>query len=187
MGLIMDFKNASAAVQAILFAAGDPVSIDRLCFSLQMGKEEVKAVLTSLSARLDSADSGIKLIRTGDKYQLCTRSEYSEYIRTALETRKQPSLSPAALEVLSIIAYRQPVTRAYIEQVRGVDSSYTVSSLAEKGFIEECGRLEVPGRPILYKTTETFLRVFGLDTLEQLPALPDGDEAGQLSLRGEIG
>lgn len=183
----MDFKSALAAAEAILFAAGDPVSIDRICLSLQMGKEEAKAVLTSLSAKLDSADSGIKLVHTDDKYQLCTRSEYSEYIRTALETRKQPSLSPSALEVLSIIAYRQPVTKAYIEQVRGVDSSYTVSSLVEKGFIEECGRLEVPGRPILYKTTDAFLRVFGLNSLAGLPPLPDGNESGQLALPRENG
>jgi len=182
----MDFKQAVAAAEAVLFAAGDPVSVERLCLALGMGKDEVRETLAALSARLENTESGIKLVRVGERYQLCTRSEFSEQIRAALETRKQPALSASALEVLSIIAYRQPVTRVYIEQVRGVDSSYTVSSLAEKGFIEECGRLEVPGRPILFRTTAVFLRVFGLDTLEDLPPLPEGDENGQLPLASEL-
>ena len=182
----MDFQRAVAAAEAALFAAGDPVSIDRLCSALGVGKDEMKAILTALDARLDSDEGGLKLVRQEDRYQLCTKSEYADCVRAVLETRKAPALSPSALEALSIIAYRQPVTKAYIEQVRGVDSSYTVSSLAEKGFIEECGRLEVPGRPILYKTTDAFLRVFGLSSLGELPPLPEGD--GQLPLAGgELG
>ena len=134
-----------------------------------------KAAL-ALSDGYDYDRRGIRLIRLEDSLQLCTRTEYADYIRRALETRKAPQLSQAALEVLAIIAYRQPVTKAYIEQVRGVDSSNTVNTLAEKGLIEECGRLDVPGRPMLFRTTDDFLRSFGLSGVADLPPLSQFQE-----------
>lgn len=114
---------------------------------------------------------GIKLLRLDDRYQLASRADYAQAVRNTLETRKPQNLTPSALEVLAIIAYKQPVTKTYIEQVRGVDSAYTLGSLVDKGLVQDCGRLDVPGRPILYQTTETFLRAFGLSSVSQLPAL----------------
>lgn len=178
----MEFYQCVAAAEAILFAAGEPVSVDRIALALDQSTADAEEVLTALAARLESENSGLRLIRLNDKAQLCTRGDYAACIRVALETRKAPALSQAALEVLAIVAYRQPVTRAYIEQVRGVDSAYTVSSLAEKGFLEEAGRLEVPGRPVLFKTTEQFLRVFGLSSLADLTPLPEEGADGQLQL-----
>ena len=170
-----DFKTAAAALEAILFAAGEPVAIDRICTALAVSREDAEKLAVSLEARLDREESGVRLVRLGEKLQLATKSEFAEEICAVLETRKPPALSAQAMETLAVVAYRQPVTRAYIEQVRGVESSYTVSSLADKGFIEACGRLEVPGRPLLYRTTDRFLRVFGLASLADLPPL--GDEA----------
>ncbi len=178
----MEFYQSVAAAEAILFASGEPVKCERIALALGIGEAETDEVLSALSARLETENSGLRLVRINDKAQLCTRGEYAACIRVALETRKPPALSQAALEVLAVIAYRQPVTRAYIEQVRGVDSAYTVSSLAEKGFIEEAGRLDVPGRPVLFRTTEQFLRVFGLASLAELTPLPEEGEGGQLKL-----
>lgn len=171
-----------AAAEAILFASGEPVRCERIALALEIGSEETEEVLSALAAKLETENSGLRLIRLGEKAQLCTRGEYAACIRVALETRKPPALSQAAMEVLAIAAYRQPVTRAYIEQVRGVDSAYTVSSLVEKGFLEESGRLEVPGRPALFRTTDQFLRVFGLTSLAELTPLPTEGEDGQLKL-----
>ena len=145
-----------STLEAVLFAAGDAVSID-------------------------FEQRGLMLRRIADKLQLCSRPMYAEAVRRVTETRKNASLSPAALEVLTIIAYRQPVTRAFIDQLRGVDSGGTLSSLAEKQMIEEAGRLEVPGRPILYRTTEHFLQAFALESLDDLPALPAFTDNEQLS------
>lgn len=180
------FKNGAAAIEAILFASGEPVSLDRLALALEMMKEDIEKLAVSLEARLDMEDSGIRLIRIGDKLQLVSKSEFAEQICSALETRKPPALSAQAMETLSVVAYRQPVTKAYIEQVRGVESSYTVNSLAEKGFIEPCGRLEAPGRPVLYKTTDMFLRVFGLASLLDLPPLGEELADGQMTLSGTM-
>lgn len=171
-----------AAAEAILFASGEPVRCERIALALEIGSEETEEVLSALAAKLETENSGLRLVRLGEKAQLCTRGEYAACIRVALETRKPPALSQAAMEVLAIAAYRQPVTRAYIEQVRGVDSAYTVSSLVEKGFLEESGRLEVPGRPALFRTTDQFLRVFGLTSLAELTPLPTEGEDGQLKL-----
>ena len=171
-----------AAAEAILFASGEPVRCERIALALEIGSEETEEVLSALAAKLETENSGLRLIRLGEKAQLCTRGEYAACIRVALETRKPPALSQAAMEVLAIAAYRQPVTRAYIEQVRGVDSAYTVSSLVEKGFLEESGRLEVPGRPALFRTTDQFLRVFGLTSHAELTPLPSEGEDGQLKL-----
>ncbi len=172
----MDFEDIVSAIEAILFAAGEAVGIERLCKALEADDEEIKSALTSLSSRLDKTNSSIMLTFAEGKAQLCTRNKYADYVRSALEVRRAPTLSTSALETLAVVAYRQPVTKSYIEQVRGVDSSYTVASLAEKGLIEECGRLEVPGRPILYKTTRHFMHVFGLSSLDDLPREENADK-----------
>ena len=170
-----------STLEAVLFAAGDAVSIDRLCEVLEVPRETVLEAVRELSSRYDFEQRGLMLRRIADKLQLCSRPMYAEAVRRVTETRKNASLSPAALEVLTIIAYRQPVTRAFIDQLRGVDSGGTLSSLAEKQMIEEAGRLEVPGRPILYRTTERFLQAFALESLDDLPALPAFTDNEQLS------
>ena len=170
-----------STLEAVLFAAGDAVSIDRLCEALELPRETVLEAACELSSRYDFEQRGLMLRRIADKLQLCSRPMYAEAVRRVTETRKNASLSPAALEVLTIIAYRQPVTRAFIDQLRGVDSGGTLSSLAEKQMIEEAGRLEVPGRPILYRTTEHFLHAFALESLDDLPALPAFTDNEQLS------
>ena len=170
-----------STLEAVLFAAGDAVSIDRLCEVLELPRETVLEAARELSSRYDFEQRGLMLRRIADKLQLCSRPMYAEAVRRVTETRKNASLSPAALEVLTIIAYRQPVTRAFIDQLRGVDSGGTLSSLAEKQMIEEAGRLEVPGRPILYRTTEHFIQAFALESLDDLPALPAFTDNEQLS------
>lgn len=170
-----------STLEAVLFAAGDAVPIDRLCEALELPRETVLEAARELSSRYDFEQRGLMLRRIADKLQLCSRPMYAEAVRRVTETRKNASLSPAALEVLTIIAYRQPVPRAFIDQLRGVDSGGTLSSLAEKQMIEEAGRLEVPGRPILYRTTEHFLQAFALESLDDLPALPAFTDNEQLS------
>ena len=159
------------ALEAVLFAAGDSVSEGKLCAVLQTDKATLRNAAQNLGDYYDFNRRGIKLLRLDDRYQLASRADYAQMVRNTLETRKPQNLTPAALEVLAIIAYKQPVTKTYIEQVRGVDSAYTLSSLVDKGLVADCGRLDVPGRPILYQTTETFLRAFGLSSVSQLPAL----------------
>lgn len=161
--------NLEATIEAILFAVGAPVTTERLCALTGESEEAVRAAAASLERRLDSENSGIQLIGIEDGCQLCTRKEAGEVVKRALELRKAPPLSKASLEVLAIVAYDQPVTRGFIEQVRGVDSSYTVAGLADKGLICECGQLDAPGRPSLFATTDAFLRCFGLSSLADLP------------------
>lgn len=170
-----------STLEAVLFAAGDAVPIDRLCAALAVPRDTLLETARELSGRYDFEQSGLMLRRFADRLQLCSRPVYAEAVRRVTETRKGASLSPAALEVLTIVAYRQPVTRAFIDQLRGVDSGGTLSSLAEKQLIEEAGRLEVPGRPILYRTTERFLQAFALESLDELPALPAFTDNEQLS------
>lgn len=165
-------KELEARMEAVLFASGDAVGADRLAEALGVTTELIYETAASLASQYDFDRRGLLLIRMEDRFQLASRPDYAEDIRRATESRRPPSLGPAALEVLTIVAYRQPVTRAFIEQLRGVDSGYTVSSLAEKGLIEEAGRLDVPGRPIQYRTTDAFLRVFSIAGLDELPALP---------------
>lgn len=160
-------EQIDSAIEAILFAAGYPVELEKLATVLQLSKKEVKARVDAMIPTYQSR--GIQLIYLGQAVQLCTREEHEELIRAALGIRGGGSLSPSMTEVLAIIAYHQPVTRAFIEQVRGVDSSYAINMLGEKHLIECVGRLEVPGRPMLYATTSDFLRSFGLETLDQLP------------------
>ncbi|MDD7310919.1 MAG: SMC-Scp complex subunit ScpB [Clostridiaceae bacterium] len=166
-----ELHELECALEAVLFAAGDSVSEGKLCVVLQTDKATLRNAAQNLGDYYDFNRRGIKLLRLDDRYQLASRADYAQMVRNTLETRKPQNLTPAALEVLAIIAYKQPVTKTYIEQVRGVDSAYTLSSLVDKGLVADCGRLDVPGRPILYQTTETFLRAFGLSSVSQLPAL----------------
>lgn len=169
----MEHEELLSVVEAVLFAAGDPVPAARIA---QIVGEETQTILAAgkeLAAAYEENRCGIRLVQMNDSLQLCSAPEYATYVLRALEQRRPPKLSQSALEVLAIVAYFQPVTRAYIDQVRGVDSSYTVSSLVERGLIEACGKLEAPGRPSLYQTSELFLRTMGMTTLEELPVLPD--------------
>ena len=170
----MDLKKAEAILESILFSNGEPVSLQRLCDITEMDKSTLSSLLNRMADNYSTDDSrGIKLVRLEDKYQLCTKEEYADYIKKSLDHRRNVQLSPAALEVLAIIAYNQPVTRAYIEQIRGVESSAVVTNLIEKGLAEEKGRLDAPGRPLLYGTTANFLRCFGISSLADLPDLPE--------------
>lgn len=179
----MELKEIQSAIEGILFAAGEPVGVERLCLSLEIDKQTADAVCQRLADYYSYERRGLRLVRLENSYQLCSAPEFADVIRKTFESRKPARLSQPALEVLSIIAYFQPATRAYVDQVRGVDSSYTVGLLLERDLIEECGRLAVPGRPILYRTTQNFLRSFGLSSLEELPELPNSStEDGQITL-----
>jgi len=179
----VELKEIEAAMEAILFAAGDPVGVERLCMSLEIDKATAEAVAQRLADRYSFERRGIRLVKMENSYQLCSAPEYADVVRKTLESRKPARLSQPALEVLAIVAYFQPTTRAYVDQVRGVDSSYTMGLLVERELIEECGRLAVPGRPVLFRTTKTFLRSFGLSSLEELPDLPSSSpEDGQMTL-----
>lgn len=160
-------------LEAILFAAGEPVPLGRLSLVLGISEPEVLDAAQELQTLLDEGGHGICLIRLADKLQLCTRAETAGAVTKILEQRRPPSLSSAAMETLAIVAYYQPVTAAYISRIRGVDSSYSVSSLTEKGLIEGKGRLEAPGRPTLYGTTDLFLRTMQITNLSDLPKLPE--------------
>ena len=177
-----EMKEIEAAVEGILFASGEPVGIDRVCVALDLDKPTAELVLQRLQDYYSYERRGVRLLRMEDSYQLCSAPEYGDLIRKAFEIRKPAKLSQPALEVLTIIAYYQPTTRAYVDQIRGVDSSYTVGLLLERHLIEECGRLQVPGRPRLYRTTQAFLRAFHLDSLEDLPQLPGLEADGQMRL-----
>ena len=182
----MDMREMEAAAEGILFAAGESVEIKRLCLALDADRSTVEEILRRLGDYYAFERRGIRLICMEDSYQLCSAPDYADVIRKAFEIRKPARLSQPALELLTIIAYYQPTTRAYVDQVRGVDSAYTVGLLLERGLIEECGRLQVPGRPILYRTTKHFLRSFHLNSLDDLPEIPGLESEGQLRL-GEDG
>lgn len=169
----MDGTKLKCALEAILFASGDPIPAARVSLALGVPEDEVQEAAAALAREYEDNGRGIRLLRLESALQLCSAPEYAGAVTRAIEHRAPPRLSPPALEALAVIAYFQPVTRAYVEQVRGTDSAYTVGSLAEKGLIEPCGRLEAPGRPMLYRTTDAFLRVMGLRSLEELPPLPD--------------
>ena len=167
----MEETDLQRTLMAILFAAGEPVSIARLSQSLEVDADEIERETKTLMDALAFHRSGIRIVRLEDAYQMCSASEQAQYVTKTLETRKPPKLSQSQLETLTIVAYYQPTTKAYIEQIRGVDSAYSVSALLTKKLICEDGRLNVPGRPILYRTTPDFLRTFGLASLEELPEL----------------
>ncbi len=195
LGTVQDME---CAIEAILFAAGYPVKYDKIAEVIGISLRDVKNIVTKLAKKYDSR--GIQLLMFPDTCQLCTKEAFAPYIREALGIKRGGNLSNSSMEVLAVVAYNQPVTRTYIDTVRGVDSSYAVTSLLDKGLIEAVGRLDAPGRPMLYGTTEKFLRVFGLNSLSDLPetealdtataaqetrhenAAPEGDEPEQLTV-----
>ena len=180
-------KQLQSIVEAILFSAGEPLEIYKLAQALEIDNDLCEQVLNNLAAELDERDSGICLLNLAGKYQLCSREKYADYIRRVLEVKKNAPLSQAAFEVLAVIAYNQPVTKAFIEQVRGVDCSGVIATLCQKKLIEEKGRLELPGRPLIYGTTPDFLRCFSFSSLSDLPELPKDEEPDrQLTLEGAL-
>ena len=172
--------NYFGAIEAILFACGEPVEIERLAEGLSIDKAAAREQLIAYGASLEANDRGIRLLFLDDMVQLCACEKYEQQIIAVANIRKNAPLSSAAMEVLAVIAYNQPVTKGFIEQVRGVESSSVVNNLVEKGLVEEAGRLMVPGRPLTYRTTPNFLRCFGLENLGGLPAVP-GQVSGQVS------
>ena len=183
--MILSGNNIMASLEAMLFAAGDPVEPGKLAEVLDVDVENVIKMLGHLEAMYDENNRGLRLIRIDGKYQLCTREEYSDEVRGLLEIKKNTPLSQAAFEVLAIVAYNKTVTRSFIEQIRGVDCSGPVSNLIQKGLIEEKGRLDLPGRPLLYGTTENFLRCFNLESIENLPPLPESDKTDNSDEKSE--
>ena len=181
-------NETAAALEAILFACGSPVSFTRLCEILEIDLEQLRRAAEKLRDRYsDDRVCGIQLITVEDAYQLCTKAFVADHVKKALELRKAPPLSRASLEVLAIIAYNQPVTRSFIEMVRGVDSSSIVASLCEKGLVAERGTLDAPGRPVLFGTTDAFLRCFGLESITDLPRTEIALTGEQMSLGLEAG
>ena len=172
----MTFKEMQAAAEAVLFAAGEPLEISRLAEVLAIDVENAESIMLNLTDSYEERESGLHIVKMGDKYQICTRKEYSEQIRNVLDLKRNAPLSSAAFEVLAVIAYNQPITKAYIEQVRGVDCSSVITNLCQKGLIEEVGRLELPGRPLIYGTTAEFLKCFCISSLDDLPDVPQLDE-----------
>ena len=172
----MEIKQYQAAMEAVLFASGEPVASGRLAEVLELDEETTVRLAEDLMQDINTRGGGLRMLRLDDRYQLCTNADYAGYVRKALEIRRNTPLSQAAMEVLAIVAYNQPVTRAFIEQVRGVDCGAVVQGLVQKSLIEEKGRLELPGRPLLYGTTADFLLSFGLNSLEGLPPLPQKEE-----------
>jgi len=167
----MEQTELQRAIEAILFAAGERIELSRLTMALEADEKDVEAAVTELADTLAFERRGIRILRLENGYQMVSSGEMADYITRALETRKPPKLSSSQLEALTIVAYYQPATKAMIEQIRGVDSSYSISALMNKKLIEEAGRLNVPGRPILYRTTPDFLRTFSISSLEELPPI----------------
>lgn len=189
----MSDRNFKCAIEAILFSSGDSVSVDRIATALELTKKEAEKLSEELMAEYNAADRGITIIKLDNAYQMVSVKEYAKEIRTVMDLRRNTPLSQAALEVLAVIAYNQPVTKAFVEQVRGVDCSGVIGSLTTKDLIEEKGRLELPGRPLIYGTTENFLRCFSLSSLDDLPEPPEStsesleaeeekEDDGQLSI-----
>ena len=167
------------AFEAVLFAGGEPQSIDRFAQVFEVSPETVVEVMETLAKKLGKSNSGLELVRMDNTYQLATRTQYAEHIKKMFDIRRRTPLSSAALEVLAVVAYNQPVTKSFIEQVRGVDCSGVVTTLMEKGLLEERGRLELPGKPLLYGTTKNFLRCFSMSDLTELPPLPKDENTAE--------
>ena len=167
----MEFEQLQRAIEAILFATGERVEVSRLAATLEVDEHEIMEAADALAGNLSFERRGIRILKLEKGYQMVSSGEMADYVTKCLETRKPPKLSSSQLEALTIIAYYQPATKAMVEQIRGVDSSYSIAALMNKKLIEEAGRLNVPGRPIQYKTTPDFLRTFGLSSLEELPAI----------------
>ena len=172
----VEIKQYQAAMEAVLFASGEPVSLARLAEVLELDEETALRLAEDLKNDYNTRTGGLGIVRLDDRYQMVSRRDYADYIRKTMDIRRNTPLSQAAMEVLAIVAYNQPVTRAFIEQVRGVDCGAVVQGLAAKNLIEEKGRLELPGRPLLYGTTADFLRCFGVSSLGELPPLPQKEE-----------
>jgi segregation and condensation protein B len=168
----LEIKKLQGAVEAILFASGDPVSIEKIAQALNLDKPTTTKILQNIMDDTNGDNRGIQVVRLEDSYQMCTNPAYHDVVRLVLDMRRNTPISPAGMEVLAIVAYNQPVTKAFIEQIRGVDCSGVLGSLTSKGLIEERGRLELPGRPLLYGTTADFLRCLNISSLKQLPPLP---------------
>lgn len=168
----MEITKKLGAIEAILFASGDPIEIYRLSEASGVDMGTIPRLVRLLNERYDDCGSGLCIKKLDSSYQMCTREEFAPMIKTALETKRSTPLSNAAMETLTIIAYNQPVSKGFIENVRGIDSSSVVNNLVEKGLIEEAGRLDIPGKPIVYRTTPVFLRSFGLASTDDLPILP---------------
>lgn len=181
----MEQNDLQRALMAVLFAAGEPVSVQRLSESLETDPDEIRREAKQLMDALAYNRSGIRIVLLEDAYQMCSSAEQAQFVTKTLETRKPPKLSQSQLETLTIIAYYQPATKAYVEQIRGVDSAYSVSALLSKKLIREDGRLNVPGRPILYRTTPDFLRVFGLQSLDELPEIDKTELLSRQQLKRE--
>ncbi|MFY9199076.1 MAG: SMC-Scp complex subunit ScpB [Acutalibacteraceae bacterium] len=168
----MNASNHQAEIEAILFAAGEPINIKRLAQATGLNIEQTQEVLQNLETQLNDRQSGLCLVKMQDKYQLCTRTEFAQQIRDVLDLKRNAPLSQAAFEVLAVVAYNQPVTKSFVEQVRGVDCSGVMTTLCQKGLVEEKGRLDLPGRPLIYGTTPEFLRCFCISSLDELPPVP---------------
>lgn len=188
---INELKNIEGAIEAILFAAGYPVKYTKIAEVLGLDLHNTKTIIKHMSTAYNGEKSkhGLNLLMFDETCQLCTKEQYAPYIREALGIRRGGNLSASSMEVLAVVAYNQPVTRSFVDQVRGVDSSYAFNSLIDKALIEACGRLDAPGRPMLYVTTEKFLRVFGIQSLSELPAtetmLPPKEETPVIEEDGE--
>lgn len=167
----MEHSELQRAIEAILFASGEPVEVSRLAMALETDEKDIVAAADSLADNFSFERRGIRILKLENGYQMVSSGEMADFVTKALETRKPPKLSSSQLETLTIVAYYQPATKAMIEQIRGVDSSYSVGALLNKKLIQEAGRLNVPGRPIQYQTTPDFLRTFGISSLEELPSI----------------
>ena len=177
----MNLKQMQSTLEAVLFAVGEPIETQRLAQALEWDELILDQLLDNLQAKYDETNAGICLLRLDQRVQLCSRLEYADAIRKVLEVKRNAPLSQAAFEVLAIVAYNQPVTKSFIEQIRGVDCSAVLSNLLQKSLIEERGRLDLPGRPLIYGTTPDFLRVFCISSLDELPKLPDRPEDDEKS------
>ncbi|MEG2813827.1 MAG: SMC-Scp complex subunit ScpB [Oscillospiraceae bacterium] len=175
----MEINCIKGAIEAMLFSSGEPIETERIAQALALNTDVCYKIIKDMQVKYSTDESGIEIVELNDTFQLCSKAVHAPYIKQILELKRNIPLSNAAMEILAIIAYNQPVTKSFIEQIRGVDSSQTVNSLVEKGLIDEAGRLDVPGRPISYKTTLGFLRTFGLKNISQLPPLPD--DGGQVT------
>lgn len=174
----MEIKKIQGAIEAILFASGDAVALERIADVLGLDKPTAEKIMKDLADRFNEANGGIQIVKLENGWQMCTQPKFGEQVRAALDMRRNMPLSQAALEVLAVVAYNQPVTKAFVEQVRGVDCSGVLGSLTSKGLVEERGRLELPGRPLLYGTTSDFLRCLGISSLEELPPVEHEKQEG---------
>ncbi len=183
----MEEQNTLAALEAVLFAAGEPLETDRIALTLNIPELEVYNFTELLQERYTQTGSALQVLHLGNAWQIGTRAEFAPLIRTALETKRMQPLSNAAMEALTIVAYNQPVSKGFVERVRGIDSSSVVNSLVDKGLLEEAGRIDVPGHPIAYRTTPLFLRAFGLSSLDDLPDPEQSEKfTGEIADTGEM-